>query len=155
MKASNYIPTPQAGVEVLWSQVLDLLEKESPAGVEGRLAAWEFLQKLVEGQGQRLYGPMRTIAFRTIIRSYKKEDLASSLALFSALTDSGRESRYFESEVGTFMLRIFPDVLNTDKTAEFLKILVTVIKFNTAYLDSPLISSYIGFVKFNFHFEFK
>ena len=45
--------------------------------------------------------------------------------------------------VGPFLLELFPDVVTAGKAVEFLPLLISVIKFNAAYMDELIISGFV------------
>ncbi|CAG0914003.1 unnamed protein product [Notodromas monacha] len=134
------------GLEALWKRVSDLLNENSPAGMDGKIAAWEFLCKIMEVHVKSMNDPMREMAFRAIDQTYSKECAEYSLAFLNILTEEGRKYHNIEERVGPFLLKVFPDVIVSDRAVKFLNILEMVIKFNTAYLDPPLITSYIQYL---------
>ena len=44
---------------------------------------------------------------------------------------------------GPFLLGWFPDILTTEKTAEFLSLITNLIKFNAAFMDDHIVHGYI------------
>ncbi|KAJ8383690.1 hypothetical protein AAFF_G00215320, partial [Aldrovandia affinis] len=116
-------------VEALWNTVGDMLQSEQPA--EARHAVLQLLRAIVQGQGDRL-GPLRAYFFK-IIREYHpcNEDLADRLEVFKALTENGKDITYLEEDIARFVL-IWMDV---GLTADFLHVLVNLVKFNSCYLD--------------------
>jgi hypothetical protein len=67
----------------------------------------------------------------------------SRFELLQSLTENGKDIRYFEEEVGPFLLRWMAAVIGVARTKEFLSMLVNVIKFNAAYVDEDVISGLV------------
>uniref|UniRef100_A0A8B9HQJ6 Tuberin n=1 Tax=Astyanax mexicanus TaxID=7994 RepID=A0A8B9HQJ6_ASTMX len=82
-------------------------------------------------QGERL-GPLRAYFFK-IIWEYQpcNEDLPERLGVFKALTENGKDVTYLEDEIARFVV-VWMD---TGLTADFLQVLVNLVKFNSCYLD--------------------
>ncbi|KAG9337413.1 hypothetical protein JZ751_028834 [Albula glossodonta] len=116
-------------VEALWNAVEDMLQPEQ--AVEARHAVLQLLRAIIQGQGERL-GPLRAYFFK-IIRDYHpcNEDLADRLEVFKALTENGKDITYLEEDIARFVL-LWMDV---GLTADFLHVLVNLVKFNSCYLD--------------------
>uniref|UniRef100_A0A8B9HPN1 Tuberin n=1 Tax=Astyanax mexicanus TaxID=7994 RepID=A0A8B9HPN1_ASTMX len=81
--------------------------------------------------GERL-GPLRAYFFK-IIWEYQpcNEDLPERLGVFKALTENGKDVTYLEDEIARFVV-VWMD---TGLTADFLQVLVNLVKFNSCYLD--------------------
>ncbi|XP_035260842.1 tuberin isoform X3 [Anguilla anguilla] len=116
-------------VEALWTAVEDMLQPEQPA--EARHAVLQLLRAIIQGQGERL-GPLRAYFFK-VVRDYHpcNEDLADRLEVFKALTENGKDITYLEEDIARFVL-LWMDV---GLTADFLHVLVNLVKFNSCYLD--------------------
>lgn len=97
---------------------------------------------LVRGQYDRL-GILRAHFFRIIKQYDHPEDIIPRFELLQALTDNGKDSLYFEEEVGPFLLNWLPSMTGTAKAIEFLGLLVNVIKFNASYVDEETTSSLV------------
>lgn len=67
------------------------------------------------------------------------------LELLQSLTENGKDIVHLEEKIGPFLLEWMPIVTQTDgkKGAEFLSLLVNVIKFNSAYIDDDIISGLV------------
>lgn len=63
------------------------------------------------------------------------------LELLQSLTDNGKDIVHLEEKMGPFLLTWLPIVTGTDgkRSAEFLSLLVNVIKFNSACIDEDVI----------------
>ncbi|XP_022530230.2 tuberin isoform X1 [Astyanax mexicanus] len=116
-------------VEALWKAVEDMMQPEQPP--EARHAVLLLLRAIVQGQGERL-GPLRAYFFK-IIWEYQpcNEDLPERLGVFKALTENGKDVTYLEDEIARFVV-VWMD---TGLTADFLQVLVNLVKFNSCYLD--------------------
>uniref|UniRef100_A0AAR2K774 Tuberin n=1 Tax=Pygocentrus nattereri TaxID=42514 RepID=A0AAR2K774_PYGNA len=116
-------------VEALWKAVEDMMQPEQPP--EARHAVLLLLRAIIQGQGERL-GPLRAYFFK-IIWDYQpcNEDLPERLGVFKALTENGKDVTYLEDEIARFVV-VWMD---TGLTADFLQVLVNLVKFNSCYLD--------------------
>ena len=63
--------------------------------------------------------------------------------MFGALSLGGKDLLHFEEDAGVFLLAWMRDVMSSKKTADFLSILVTLIKYNAAYMDEDVINGFI------------
>lgn len=116
-------------VEAVWKAVEDMLTPEQPP--EARHAVLLLLRAIIQGQGERL-GPLRAFFFK-VIRDYQpsNEDLSDRLEVFKALTENGKDITYLEEDIAGFVL-LWMDI---GLTADFLHVLVNLVKFNSCYLD--------------------
>ncbi|KAJ8283454.1 hypothetical protein COCON_G00023040 [Conger conger] len=116
-------------VEALWTAVEDMLQPEQPA--EARHAVLQLLRAIIQGQGDRL-GPLRAYFFK-VVRDYHpcNEYLPDRLEVFKALTENGKDITYLEEDIACFVV-LWMDV---GLTADFLHVLVNLVKFNSCYLD--------------------
>ncbi|RXM33739.1 Tuberin [Acipenser ruthenus] len=115
-------------VEAVWKAVEDLLLPDQP--VEARHAVLQLLKAIIQGQGERL-GPLRAYFFK-IIKDYpSKEDLHERLEAFKALTENGKDITYLEEDIAGFVFLW----MDAGLTADFLRVLVNLVKFNSCYLD--------------------
>ncbi|KAL1004888.1 hypothetical protein UPYG_G00051850 [Umbra pygmaea] len=116
-------------VEAVWSAVVDMLNPEQPT--EARHAVLQLLRSIIQGQGERL-GPLRAYFFK-VIADYQpsNEDLSDRLEVFKALTENGKDITYLEEDIARFVLLWMDNGL----TADFLHVLVNLVKFNSCYLD--------------------
>ncbi|KAM9490275.1 tuberin isoform 2-T2 [Salvelinus alpinus] len=116
-------------VEAVWKAVEDMLTPEQPP--EARHAVLLLLRAIIQGQGERL-GPLRAFFFK-VIRDYQpsNEDLSDRLEVFKALTENGKDITYLEDDIAGFVL-LWMDI---GLTADFLHVLVNLVKFNSCYLD--------------------
>ncbi|KAK6300830.1 hypothetical protein J4Q44_G00289280 [Coregonus suidteri] len=116
-------------VEAVWKAVEDMLTPEQPP--EARHAVLLLLRAIIQGQGERL-GPLRAYFFK-VIRDYQpsNEDLSDRLEVFKALTENGKDITYLEEDIAGFVL-LWMDI---GLTADFLQVLVNLVKFNSCYLD--------------------
>ncbi|MBN3282001.1 TSC2 protein, partial [Polyodon spathula] len=115
-------------VEAVWKAVEDLLLPDQP--VEARHAVLQLLKAIIQGQGERL-GPLRAYFFK-IIKDYpSNEDLHERLEAFKALTENGKDITYLEEDIAGFVFHW----MDAGLTADFLRVLVNLVKFNSCYLD--------------------
>ncbi|XP_061576653.1 tuberin isoform X4 [Cololabis saira] len=119
-------------VEAVWMAVEDMLTPEQPP--EARHAVLQLLRAIIQGQGERL-GPLRAYFFK-VIRDYQpsNEDLSDRLEVFKALTENGKDITYLEEDIARFVL-LWMDI---GLTADFLHVLVNLVKFNSCYLDQNI-----------------
>ncbi|XP_064629998.1 tuberin-like isoform X3 [Lineus longissimus] len=128
--------------ETLWQSVCDLLHPQVP--VESRHVALRFLQCLIKGQYVKL-GTIRAHFFRVIRQHNLYEDLPLRLEVFITLTENGKDLTYIEEETGQFLLHWMSDVINSGKVADFLGLLVNVIKYNAAYLEPETVAGLVQY----------
>lgn len=152
----------QRAAERLWNLVQDLLAKDVPR--EHRHLTLNFLKCLVQGQYSKLSSLMR-IKFFTVVKEYDvPEDIGpryriamrfqsriasiveySRLELLQTLTEHGKDITHLEEQMGPFLLEWMPTVTAGDgkRGAEFLSLLVNVIKFNSTYIDEDIVSGLV------------
>ncbi|XP_066516899.1 tuberin isoform X2 [Hoplias malabaricus] len=116
-------------VEALWNAVGDMMQPDQPP--EARHAVLLLLRAIIQGQGERL-GPLRAYFFK-IIWEYQpgNEDLPERLGVFKALTENGKDVTYMEDEIARFVVMW----MDMGLSADFLQVLVNLVKFNSCYLD--------------------
>uniref|UniRef100_A0A4W3I3C5 Tuberin n=1 Tax=Callorhinchus milii TaxID=7868 RepID=A0A4W3I3C5_CALMI len=119
-------------VEALWQAVDDLMSDEQPT--EARHAVLQLMKAIVQGQGERL-GPIRAHFFHVIKDYPVSGDLHERLEVFKALTENGKDIIYLEEDLSPFVLNWLEIGLEIGLTAEFLEVLVNLVKFNSCYLD--------------------
>ncbi|XP_076749493.1 TSC complex subunit tuberin isoform X3 [Xylocopa sonorina] len=70
------------------------------------------------------------------------------LELLQSLTENGKDILHLEEKMGPFLLDWMPVVTAGDgkRGAEFLSLLVNVIKFNSAYIDEDIISGLVQYI---------
>ncbi|XP_063058708.1 tuberin [Engraulis encrasicolus] len=119
----------QNAVEAVWKAVEDMLQTDSPP--EARHAVLQLLRAIIHGQGESL-GPLRAYFFKLIwLYQPSNEDLPERLGVFKALTENGKDITYLEEDIARFVL-LWMDM---GLTADFLHVLVNLVKFNSCYLD--------------------
>ncbi|KAM0730676.1 Tuberin [Formica fusca] len=132
--------------ERLWSLVQDLLAKDVPR--EYRHLTLNFLKCLVQGQYSKLSSLMR-VKFFMVVKEYDiPEDIGPRLELLQTLTEHGKDILHLEERMGPFLLEWMPTVTAGDgkRGAEFLSLLVNVIKFNSAYIDEDIVSGLVQYI---------
>ncbi|KAH0546382.1 tuberin [Cotesia glomerata] len=129
--------------EKFWSLVKDLLIKD--VSKEHRHIVLNFLSSLVQGQYSRMSSLMRVQFFKVVQEHDIPEDIGPRLELLQRLTDNGKNIEPLEEKMGDFLLKWMPTVTSGDEKrgAEFLSLLVNVIKFNSAYIDEDIVSGLI------------
>lgn len=132
--------------ERLWYLVKDLLEKDVPR--EHRHVTFNFLRCLVQGQYSKLSSLMRVKFFMVVKEHNIPEDIGPRLELLQSLTENGKDILHLEERMGPFLLDWMPIVTAGDgkRGAEFLLLLVNVIKFNSAYIDEDIISGLVQYI---------
>ncbi|KAL4240095.1 Tuberous sclerosis 2-like protein [Mactra antiquata] len=128
-------------IEALWCAIQDLFLPQTVS--EKRHVALNFLRCLLEGQKDNL-GLLRSHFFHVIQSLTHLENMEERLELFAILSDNGKSLLDFEEEAGPFLLMIMPDVIQIGKAGHLLPLLISIVKFNAAYLDEDVVS---GFVK--------
>ncbi|XP_039314152.1 tuberin isoform X4 [Solenopsis invicta] len=132
--------------ERLWNSVKDLLGKDVPR--EHRHLTLNFLKCLVQGQYSKLSSLMR-VKFFMVVKEYDiPEDIGPRFELLQTLTEHGKDILHLEERMGPFLLEWMPTVTAGDgkRGAEFLSLLVNVIKFNSAYIDEDVISGLVQYI---------
>ncbi|XP_063961204.1 tuberin-like isoform X1 [Lytechinus pictus] len=147
MKAINHLSTlvgekklEDNGIEAIWVLISDLLDAQVNA--DHRHLVLHFLKCVVIGQSEFL-GPMRYHFFQVVKGHNIFEDLPQRLDMLRALSDNGKNLLDFEEDMGPFLVLWMPDVISYGKTAEFLQVLVNVIKYNSCYLDDHVIAGLV------------
>ncbi|XP_015588565.1 tuberin [Cephus cinctus] len=132
--------------ERLWNLVQDLLGKDVPK--EHRHVTLNFLRCLVQGQYTKLSSLMRVKFFNVVKDHEIPEDVGPRLELLQSLTENGKDIVHLEERIGPFLLEWMPAVTSGDgkRGAEFLSLLVNVIKFNSAYIDDDIISGFVQYI---------
>lgn len=113
-----------------------MIEPEKPAEV--RQATLVFYTKLIQGQFKDL-SILRAHFFQLIQSNECKADLPYYFHMLKALTDNGKEIQNFEDEFGPLALRWMDQVIAASLTAQYLDLIVNVLKFNAAYIDREII----------------
>ncbi|XP_038677009.1 tuberin isoform X4 [Scyliorhinus canicula] len=114
-------------VEAVWQAVDDLISDDHS---EARHAVLLLMKAIIQGQGERL-GPIRAHFFHVIKDYPVNGDLLERLEVFKALTENGKDITYLEEDLSSFVLKW----LDIGLSAEFLEVLVNLVKFNSCYLD--------------------
>ncbi|OXU24396.1 hypothetical protein TSAR_012885 [Trichomalopsis sarcophagae] len=132
--------------ERLWFLVQDLLAPEIPR--EHRHITLNFLKCLIQGQYSRLSSLMRVKFFNVIKEHDIPEDIGLRLELLQSLTENGKDIIHLEEKMGPFLLSWMPIVTGADgkRGAEFLSLLVNVIKFNSACIDEDIVSGLVQYI---------
>ncbi|XP_011497969.1 PREDICTED: tuberin [Ceratosolen solmsi marchali] len=132
--------------ERLWYLVQDLLGQDVPR--EHRHITLNFLKCLVQGQYSRLSSLMRVKFFNVVKEHDIPEDTGLRLELLQSLTDNGKDIVHLEEKMGPFLLTWMPTVTGADgkRGADFLSLLVNVIKFNSACIDEDIISGLVQYI---------
>lgn len=132
----------------LWELTQDLLNGDR--AVEHRQAGFNFYQKLIASQYDNL-SEMRVHFFRIIQEhtvsthrdSRECEDIEARLSLLNTLTNTGKNIKLIDKDIGDFMLHWAPAVLEANLMAEYLEITINMIRFNAACLEKPVIAGIV------------
>lgn len=133
----------QATIKRLWELTKDLIVPNRPA--DQRHIAFAFYQKLIQSQYEGL-SIMREVFFKIIQQHNEPEDIAYRLELLKTLTDTGKNIKNFEENIGEFMLSWIPDVFMANIAQPFLEILNNIIWFNASHLDQNIVAGIIEYV---------
>lgn len=82
---------------------------------------------------------MRAHFFRLIQANESKDDLRFYFHMLKALTENGKDIKDFEDEFGPLALKWMDQVMTASLTAQYLEMIVNVLKFNAAYVDREII----------------
>ncbi|XP_043279652.1 tuberin isoform X2 [Venturia canescens] len=133
-------------VERMWNLVQDLLGKD--IAKEHRHVTLNFLRCLVQGQYSKLSSLMR-VKFFMVVRDHEiGDDIGPRLELLQSLTENGKVILHLEERMGPFLLEWMPSVTADDgkRGADFLSLLVNVIKYNSAYIDEDIVSGLVQYI---------
>lgn len=138
----------ETAAERLWLLVQDLLDKDKDIPREHRHLTLNFLRCLVQGQYAKLSAIMRVKFFMVVKNHEIPEDIGPRLELLQSLTDNGKDILHLEERIGPLLLDWMPTVTAIDgkRGAEFLSLLVNVIKFHSACIDTDIISSLVQYI---------
>ncbi|CAG4992292.1 unnamed protein product [Colias eurytheme] len=137
-----HIRVQEGGVEKIWSTTRDLLEEPS---TEARHAALGLLRCIAEGQTELLI--MRTILFRYLQEtrpSHHPEDYQLRFKLLHTLTNTGKDIKCFEEEIGPFLLEWLPQLPGPAQIIDFVQLITNVVKFNAVYLDEEIVHGIVN-----------
>ncbi|XP_052262650.1 tuberin-like isoform X2 [Dreissena polymorpha] len=129
-----------SAIEAVWFSIKDLYQPQAVA--EKRHVAIHFLQSLMEGQFNNL-GILRLHIFNVIHGLTLPENITEKLTLVKILTENGKSLLEFEDSAGRVFLEWFPEMVNAGKVTEFLPLLISIIKFNAAYMDEDIIAGFV------------
>lgn len=124
----------------LWELTQDLLNHDRPP--EQRQAGFTFYQRLIGSQYDNL-AEMRVHFLRVIQEHSVPEDIDARLALLNTLTNTGKNIRLIDKDIGEFMLHWSQEVLEANLMAKYLEIVCNMIQFNAACLEKPVIAGIV------------
>lgn len=124
----------------MWELTQDLLNSDRP--VDQRQAGFGFYQKLIGSQYDNL-AEMRVHFFHVIQEHSVAEDIESRLALLNTLTNTGKNIKLIDKEIGEFMLHWSQEVLEANLMTEYLEIIRNMIQFNAACLEKPVVAGIV------------
>nr|XP_045602296.1 tuberin-like isoform X2 [Procambarus clarkii] len=127
------------GIEKVWCLVKDLLSEMCPA--EQRHTTLQMLTTLVSTHEN--LGVMRQVFFEYISKNYQHEEIEHMFRFFCAVIGKGKKIEHIEESVGMFLLEWLPAVLEMPQAVDGLNLVNTLVKFNSAFLDEPVV---VGFV---------
>jgi tuberous sclerosis protein 2 len=128
-------------VQAIWQAVRDLLGPGQPP--ETRQAVLQFLRALVQGQFSEL-GVMRAHFFRMVCSHQPEEDTQQRLELLVALTQGGKDIKYFEEEIGPFLVEWMPQLASSASGEGLLRLLVKLVHYNSGYLEEEVLSQLVA-----------
>ncbi|RVE41759.1 hypothetical protein evm_013588 [Chilo suppressalis] len=137
------IRIPEEAVKKLWTCTRDLLDDPN---IETRHAALSFFRNIVEGQGDDLV-IMRTIFFhylRDTHATHSPDDTQLRFKFLHTLTNSGKNIKCFEEQIGAFLLEWLPQIQAPAQIVEFLQLIINVVKFNATYLDEEIVHGIVN-----------
>lgn len=82
---------------------------------------------------------MREHFFNVIQNHNVPEDILNRLELLKTLTDNGKNIKNVDDTIGEFMLQWMPAIKEANLTQPFLEIIVNIIIYNAAYLDTKIL----------------
>ncbi|KAK9888340.1 hypothetical protein WA026_000595 [Henosepilachna vigintioctopunctata] len=126
----------------LWGCIEDIFSLDQS---ELRNTAFIFLKNLVKRQNEELK-ITRAHFFRFVKNHNIPEDLWRRLQLLKALTSNGRCVQHFEEEIGPFLVNWFPDIQQANKMAEYLDLILNIIKFNAVCLESSVLTELVQLI---------
>ncbi|XP_069184781.1 tuberin [Procambarus clarkii] len=135
------------GIEKLWFLIQDLLSLTCPA--EHRHTTLQMLTTLTAGHDR--LGPMRHVFFNYISDNYQREDTKPIFDFFREVIAEGKQLEYIDEYVGPFLLEWLPGLLASPQAADALNLVITLVKFNSAYLDEPVVTGYVTQVVLQLH----
>lgn len=124
----------------LWELTQDLLNHDRAP--EQRQAGFTFYQRLIGSQYDNL-AEMRVHFLRVIQEHSVPEDIDARLALLNTLTNTGKNIRLIDKDIGEFMLHWSQEVLEANLMAKYLEIVCNMIQFNAACLEKPVIAGIV------------
>ncbi|XP_060802820.1 tuberin [Amyelois transitella] len=132
----------------LWGLIHDMLEDPT---VECRHTAITFLHKVVEATQSEAAAEdlslMRSVFLRYLRESHPNhppEDEHLRFKLLHSLTNTGKNIKCYEEQIGAFLLEWLPQVQDPALTEEFLQLVINVVKFNATYLDEDIVNAFVS-----------
>lgn len=135
------------GIEKLWILVQDLLALTCPS--EQRHTTLQMLTTLAAGHDR--LGPMRHVFFNYISDNYQHEDSKPIFDFFREVIAEGKQLEYIDEYVGPFLLEWLPGLLASPQAADALNLIIILVKFNSAYLDEPVVTGFVKQVVLQLH----
>ncbi|CAH0719708.1 unnamed protein product, partial [Brenthis ino] len=132
----------EGGIEKIWAYTRDLLEDSN---IEARHAALGLLRCFAEGQSELLI--MRTILFghlKDTHANHPPEDYQLRFKLLYTLTNSGKDIKCLEEQIGPFLLEWLPQIQTPAHIIDFLNLVTNVVKFNAAYLNEEIVHGIVN-----------
>lgn len=62
---------------------------------------------------------------------------------FREVIAEGKQLEYIDEYVGPFLLEWLPGLLASPQAADALNLIIVLVKFNSAYLDEPVVTGYV------------
>lgn len=124
----------------LWELTQDLLN--SDRALDQRQAGFKFYQMLIGSQYDNL-AEMRVHFFRVIQEHSVPEDINARLALLNTLTNTGKNIKLIDKDIGEFMLHWSQEILEANLIIKYLEIICNMIQFNAACLEKPVVAGIV------------
>lgn len=67
----------------------------------------------------------------------------SSFDFFREVIAEGKQLEYIDEYVGPFLLEWLPGLLTSPQSTDALSLIIILVKFNSAYLDEPVVTGYV------------
>ncbi|XP_041978118.1 tuberin isoform X2 [Aricia agestis] len=137
-----HVRVHEGGVDKIWANTKDLLED---GNAEARHAVLALLRSIADGQQDLLI--MRTILFRYLHDTPPArlpDDYPLRFKLLYSLTNSGKDIKCLEDQIGSFLLEWFPEIQAGTHMVDFVRLVTNVVKFNAVYLDEEIVHGIVN-----------
>ncbi|XP_053607543.1 tuberin isoform X2 [Plodia interpunctella] len=134
-------------VQKLWSLTRDLLEDSSAESRQTALGLQRAVLEAADAAPADELTIMRTIYLRFLRETHPNhppEDTQLRFKFLHTLTNTGKNIKCFEEEIGSFLLEWLPQVQEPALVEEFLQLVINVVKFNATYLDEEIVHAFVN-----------